>query len=210
LLRLEKAGDEVMSILSGSQRSKLRNYFGRWTLNAFLFSGGGNDIIGPDLLPVLRPYAAGAQAQDLISFSRFERRLRQIQDCYRELLDLLADSSQKCKVFVNSYDYVVPSNKPVKLLGIVDVAGPWMLPYFEARKIPAALRSEVVKLLIDGFCAAIDQVAAEPRGVGRLVRVETRGTVQGDWKDEIHPGRKGAKRVAKAFEDALRAAGVIQ
>jgi len=208
LLRLEKAGDEVMTILSGAQRSKLRGYFKRWPLDALLFSGGGNDIIGPDLLPLLREFTPGAAAQDLVQFARFERRIRQIQDCYRELLDLLGDAGQTCKVFVNSYDYVVPSDQGAELL-FVKVSGPWVKPYLEARKIPKALWPEVVRLLIDAFATAIDQVAAEPRGVGRLIRVETRNVVQGDWKDEIHPDRKGAKRVAKAYETALRAAGVI-
>jgi len=209
LLRLERAGDEVMTILSGAQRSKLRDYFSRWKIDALLFSGGGNDIIGPDLLPLLRPYRQGMEAHDLVAFSRFERRLRQIQDCYRELLDLLSDAPQDTKVFVNSYDYVVPSDRPVKLAGIVTVAGPWMLPYFEKRAIPSELRPNVVKLLIDAFCSAIDQVAAESRGVGRLVRVETRGSVQNDWQDEIHPARKGARRVAQVFQAALRAEGLV-
>lgn len=209
LLRLEKAGDEVMTILSGAQRAKLRDYFGRWSLDALLFSGGGNDIIGPDLLPLLRPWQQGMEARDVIAFSRFERRLRQIQDCYRELLDMLIDAGQTAKVLVNSYDYLVPSNRPVKLFGIINVAGPWMLPHFAARDIPAALHGAVVHLLIDGFLAALDQVAAEPRGAGRLIRVDTLGAVQGGWKDEIHPAREGAIRVAKRFESALRTEGVI-
>ena len=209
LLRLEKAGDEVMTILSGFQRSKLRDYFGRWPLSALLFSAGGNDIIGPDLLPLLRPYQNGMGAHDVIAASRFERRVRQIQDCYRELLDMLNDAGQSAKVFVNSYDYAIPSDRPVKLAGIIKVAGPWMLPYLKERGVPEALRQEVIKLLIDGFCAAVDQVAAEPRGMGRLLRVETRGVVKKDYKDEIHPNRKGAIRVAKTFESALHAAGVI-
>ncbi|HKI85741.1 MAG TPA: hypothetical protein VKA53_03250, partial [Thermoanaerobaculia bacterium] len=191
LLRLEHAGDEVMTILSGAQRSQLRGYFKRWELDALLFSGGGNDIIGPDLWPLLRPYQSGMAAQDLVAFSRFERRLRQIQDCYRELLDMLSDAGQGAKVLVNSYDYAEPSDRPVKLFGIIKVTGPWMLPYFRERGIPEQLRADVIHLLIDGFCAALDQVAAEPRGVGRLFRVETRGVVGTDFKDEIHPNRSG-------------------
>ena len=148
------------------------------------------------------------RSADLIRFSRFERRLRQIQDCYRELLDMLSDAGQETRVFANSYDYAIPSDKPVKLLGI-PVAGPWMLPYFEQRGIPTALQADIVRLLIDGFCAAVDAVAAEPRGAGRLIRVETRGEVRSDWKDEIHPDRKGAIRVAKAFERALQAASIL-
>lgn len=209
LLRLEKAGDEVMSILSGAQRSRLRGYFERWKLDALLFSGGGNDIIGPDLPPLLRGFTPGATAADLVQFSRFERRLRQIQDCYRELLDLLTDAGQTCKVFVNSYDYVVPSDRGAELLGLIKVSGPWVKPALEARGIPRALQGDVVRLLIDAFASAIDQVAAEPRGAGRLVRVETRDLVKGEWQDEIHPNRKGARRVAGAFESALKGARVL-
>jgi len=208
LLRLERAGDEVMTILSGAQRSRLRGYLKRWRLDALLFSGGGNDIIGPDLLPLLRDFTPGAVGQDLVQFSRFERRIRQIQDCYRELLDLLSDAGQTCKIFVNSYDYVVPSDRGAELL-FVKVSGPWVKPYLVERNIPPALWPDVIRLLIDAFATAIDQVAAEPRGVGRLVRVETRNLVQRDWRDEIHPNRTGAKRVARAFEAELKRAQVL-
>jgi len=209
LLRLEKAGDEILSILSGAQRAKLRDYFERWPLTALLFSGGGNDIIGPDLWPLLRDFTPGAQAQDLVQFARFERRLRQIQDAYRELLDLLSDAGQTCRVFVNSYDYIVPSDEGAELLGFIKVAGPWVKPALARRRIPQALHGDVIRLLIDAFASAVDQVAAEPRGAGRLVRVETRNLVKKEWKDEIHPNPKGAQRVAKAFEAALKGAGVI-
>jgi lysophospholipase L1-like esterase len=209
LLRLEQSGDEILTILSGAQRARLRALFERSRFDAVLFSGGGNDLVGTDLLPLLLPYVEGMTAPDLVAYSRFERRIRQIQDCYRELLDLLGDAGQGAKVFVNSYDYAIPSKRPVKLLGLVEVAGPWLLPALAARGIPMALHGEVVKLLVDGFCAAVDQVAAEPRGAGRLIRVETRGVVGKDYADEIHPNRAGAKRVAKAFEGALRREGVL-
>jgi len=210
LLRLEKNGDEILSILSGGQRAFLRRrVLSRCQIDAILFSGGGNDIIGPDLLPLLRQYTAGMGARDVVAFSRFERRLRQIQDCYRELLDMLGDADQQARVYVNSYDYTVPSDKPVKLIGI-RITGPWMLPYLRERGIPNALHEPVAELLIDGFAAAIDAVAAEPRGVERLIRVETRGAVNGQWKDEIHPNRRGAISVASKFETALRDGGLVQ
>jgi lysophospholipase L1-like esterase len=209
LLRLEKAGDEVMTILSGAQRARLRGYFKRWDLDALLFSGGGNDIIGPDLEPLLRDFAPGCTAADLVQRSRFERRLRQVQDCYRELLDLLDDAGSRARIFVNSYDYIVPSTEGAELFGFFKVSGPWLLPALEARRIPAALRGDVIRLLIDAFASAVDAVAAEPRGLGRLIRVETRNVVGTDWDDEIHPSPKGARRVAKEFEKALRAQGVI-
>ncbi|MEM6796524.1 MAG: hypothetical protein AAF725_21305 [Acidobacteriota bacterium] len=209
LLRREKNGDEIVSMLSGGQRSLLRQDLERWPLDAVLFSGGGNDIIGPDLLSLLRPFEPGMSARDLIAFSRFGRRLRQIQDCYRELLDLVSDAGIEAKVFVNSYDYVVPSDRPVRLLG-AGVAGPWMLPFFERRRIPEQLYRPIARLLIDSFAAAVDAVASESRGFERLVRVETRGLLTADdWSDEIHPNRAGAFKVAEAFEKSLRENGVL-
>lgn len=204
LLRLERAGDEIMTILSGSQRAELRKLFARWPFDALLFSAGGNDIIGPDLLPLLREAPAGRAVSDFVAFGRFERRRRQIQDCYRELLDMLADAGQTTKVFVNSYDYVPPTGK--KALGI---HGPWVLPYLTARHIPKKFHVPIVTLLIDSFATAIDDVAAEPRGHRRLFRVETRGAVQGAWMDEIHPGPEGARRVARLFEAALKTEGIL-
>jgi len=210
LLRLEKAGDEILTILSGAQRSKLRGYFERWKLDALLFSGGGNDIVGADFLPLLRDYTPGAQAHDLIALSRFERRLRQIQDCYRELLDLLTDAGQSAKVFVNSYDYALPSNRGAVYVGPLKVSGPWLEPALDRRGIPKPLWIDVVQLLIDAFASALDQVAAEPRAAGRLVRVETRGAVGARFRDELHPDREGARRVAERFARALGREGVLR
>lgn len=208
LLRLERNGDEILTILSGSQRVRLREVFSAQPVDALLLSAGGNDLIGPDLFALLRPWKAGMAPQDAVAYSRFERRLRQISDCWRELLDLLADAGQSTRVFVNSYDYAIPSDRPVRLLwGALTVAGPWMKPAFEARRIPQRQRAGIVKLLIDGFCAALDAVAAESRGVGRLIRVETRGAVGTYWRDEIHPNARGATRVARRFEAALANAG---
>ena len=49
----------------------------------------------------------------------------------------------------------------------------------------------------------------EPRGLGRLIRVETRGLLSDEWKDEIHPNRKGAILVAAEFEKALKKEGIL-
>jgi lysophospholipase L1-like esterase len=209
LLRLERAGDEILTILSGGQKAKLRGIFRRCELDALLFSAGGNDLVGPDLLPLLRPWVDGMSAADLVDERRFGRRLRQIGDGYRELLDLLGDAGQTAPVLIHSYDYVKPSRKGAKLLGVVRVSGPWLLPAFAERGVPAEMRREVVRVLIDGFCATVDQVAAETVGTSPLVRVETRGVVGESFEDEIHPDRAGARRVAKAFERELRTRGVI-
>lgn len=208
LLRLEKSGDEVLSVMSGGSRAYLRELLDRYAVDALLFSAGGNDLIGADLLPVLKPFVAGAPAEACFVDQRLDRRLRQIEDSYRELLDLVKDDGADLKVYVNSYDYPVPSEKSAKLLGS-KVAGPWLRPAFKERGYPAnhALERDIPHLLIDRFCALLDCVSADYPA--RLVRVETRGAVGKEWSDEIHPNRKGAKAVAERFADALRVKGVL-
>jgi lysophospholipase L1-like esterase len=208
-LRLEKNGDEILTILSGGQKQLLREVFKRSPIDALLFSGGGNDIIGADLLPLLKPYVQGAGPADLIDHRRFDRRIRQIRDCYLELIDLVQDSGQHTRLFVNSYDYVVPSNKPVRLLGLVKVAGPWMIGHFKERNIPVALRAPIIRILIDRFVAMIDSLPGEQGVQLPVIRVNTLNIVGNDWKDEIHPSRKGARRVAEAFRSAMVAERLI-
>lgn len=211
LYRLEQGGAEIMTILSGSQRSVLRKVFERYqNLDALLFSGGGNDVIGPDLLPLLNKYSAGMTAEQCVNTARFERRLRQIMDCYRELFDMLTDARNKAKVFVNSYDYMRASGEGVTIFGLFKVAGPWIAPYMHERGIESPqLRAAIVRYMVDQFVEQIDQFAAEPGIAGRLIRVETRNAVGSSWRDEIHPSRKGAMKVANAFAAALQTAGVL-
>ena len=54
LLRLESNGDELLEIFGSKQKTKLRRYLERYPVEALLFSGGGNDIVGADLLPPKR------------------------------------------------------------------------------------------------------------------------------------------------------------
>jgi hypothetical protein len=177
-------------------------------VHALLWSGGGNDLIGADLLPLLKPYVPNAAPSHCLHMPRLERRLRRLEDSYRELLDLVMDDGGEVRVYVHSYDYPLPSEKPVKLLG-AKIPGPWLSNAFRERGYPPghSLERDVPKFLIDRYCQVIDRLAAEHRG--RLVRVETRGAVGADWADEIHPNARAARRVAALFQKALEKTKVI-
>jgi hypothetical protein len=198
LLRLERSGDEIMSILAGSQRASLREKLRRHPVETLLFSAGGNDLVGPDLLPLLRPFTAGMSAEECLVEARLERRVRQIRDCYLELVDLCADARPGITIFTHGYDYPLPADRPVWFLG--RLAGPWLYPHLLARGIAdPALQLGVVRLLIDRFNAVLAGIAAEHP---RFVHVDLRGTVGTDpdaWVNEIHPSREGFRRAAKVF-----------
>lgn len=200
LLRLEGSGDEIVAMLSGGQRADLRELLDRYEVGALLFSGGGNDIVGPDLLPLLVPYVNGMTAADCLVRPRLDRRLRQIRDCYSELLDLVADSGKPTVVISHGYDYPRPSRVGVKLLGGAIKLGPWLLPYLGERGIrDKALQAGIVRILIDEFNAVLQSLSGPS-----FVPLDARGLVGDDWVNEIHANRAGARKVASLFAGALR------
>jgi lysophospholipase L1-like esterase len=203
LLRLERTQDEILGIMTGGERAFLNELLHRYEVDAVLFSAGGNDLLGPDLGALLQPWRAGMAAADGLVERRLTRRLRQIEDCYRELIDMVLDDGADLRVLVNSYDQPVPSCEEVRLLGGRS-PGPWLRPAFAAKGYPAGspLEREIPRLLLDRFCALLDRLSNEVPT--RFHRVETRGAVGAEWADEIHPNARGAKAVAERFEKVLQ------
>ncbi len=203
LLRLERTADEILSVMSGGERAFLNDLLHRYEIDALLFSAGGNDLIGADLGALLERHVPGMAAADCLVERRCSRRLRQVEDCYRELVDMVLDDGADLKVLVNSYDAPLPSNEEAKLLGGRS-PGPWLSPAFAAKGYPAGspLEREVPRLLLERFCGMLDRLSDEVPT--RFHRVETRGAVGGEWADEIHPNARGAKAVAQRFEQVLQ------
>ena len=199
LLRLEGTGDEILAMLSGGQRADLREYLEKYDVQALLFSGGGNDLVGPDLLPLLAPFVDGMTAAECLRPERLERRLRQVRDCFLELVDLAADAGKGTVIYAHGYDYPRPSPVGVKLLGVFPL-GPWLLPYLRQRGIvDPAVQEGVVRILIDRFNDLLSGLA------GPTFRpLDVRGRVGDDWVNEIHANRAGTRRVAAVFAGALR------
>ncbi len=202
LLRLESTRDEILAVMTGGERAFLNELLHRYEVDALLFSAGGNDLLGPDLGALLQPCRAGMAAADALVEKRLTRRLQQIEDCYRELIDMVLDDGADLRVLVNSYDLPVPSCEEARLLGGRS-PGPWLRPAFAAKGYPAGspLEREIPRLLLDRFCALLDRLANEVPT--RFHRVETRGAVATEWADEIHPNARGAKAVAERFEKVL-------
>ncbi len=208
LLRLESTRDEILAVMTGGERAFLNELLHRYEVDALLFSAGGNDLLGPDLGALLQPCRAGMAAADALVEKRLTRRLQQIEDCYRELIDMVLDDGADLRVLVNSYDPPVPSCEEARLLGGRS-PGPWLRPAFAAKGYPAGspLEREIPRLLLDRFCALLDRLSNEVPT--RFHRVETRGAVGTEWADEIHPNARGAKAVAERFEKVLERCALV-
>jgi len=200
LLRLEKNGDELLTIFGGKQKTKLRRYLTRYPVEALLFSGGGNDIVGTDLLSLLNTKQPGMSWEDCIDKTRALRRIEQLKLAYLDLIDIRDDCRPTCIIYVHGYDYAVPNGKPAKVLGIK--AGPWMKPHFDAKGITDLKDSRrIVRWLINRFNEMLADLA---QSNPKFVHVKTRNTLnESEWNDELHPSRDGFEQIAEKFRSKL-------
>ncbi len=202
LLRLEKSGDEFLTIMSGKQRKRLQRYLGRYPVQALLVSGGGNDVVGADLLPLLRQKTGSMGWEACIRKERVNLRIGRLEDAYKELLDLRDDHRPECVVYVHGYDFALPTGKAAKAFPGVTV-GPWIQPQMLERGIEDFEdQRKIVRFLVSRFNDVLKDLA-EKRD--RLVYVKTPGTLADiEWNDELHPSRKGFEKVAKVFRKELK------
>lgn len=203
ILDLSKSGDEAREMLSGHQFKDLQDTLDKKgvTFDAILFSGGGNDLVGPNLLPLINSYADGMTAKDCIKEHRLGTRLDQIASAYQELTWLRDDHEKDAWIFTHGYDLAKPSGRGARL--IVEVAGGWVKERLDSKGIPETLHSDIVKLLLEQFDKKIKTVMATSP---KCVHVATQGTLTKDehWGDELHPSENGFKLLAEKFANALR------
>lgn len=123
LLRLEASGDEALRIIGGKQKMQLAKYLKRYPVNALLFSGGGNDIVGADLLPLLDQRQSGMTWRDCINDTTTTARFDRLRSAYLDLVHLRDENRADCRIYVHGYDWATPSGKGAKLWGIKSVHG---------------------------------------------------------------------------------------
>ena len=202
LLRLERNGDELLQILSGKQKHKLRKTLARYPIDALLFSGGGNDLLGPDLASLLKSKSGNLRGAELIRKGRLNRRMRQLRDAFLDLIAMRDDHCPACHIFVHGYDYPSASGKPTRKFGLV-LSGPWILPAFQQHQIlDPQDQTDVLESLIDRFNRTLASLAITARG---FVHIDVRNTLTArQWKDEVHPTSGGFATVANHFRIALK------
>ncbi|MGG7567694.1 C1 family peptidase [Rhodovulum sp. DZ06] len=163
--------------------------------DAFLLSGGGNDLLGDGRLAgVLRPWSGADDMAALFDEPAYQALMARVRAGYEAILDGLEAARPGMPVFGHAYD--VPP---------IDPDGPWIGRPLASLGIPHALGGKIVGRILGDFAAFLARMAQERPD---FEFVDLRGTVGGSrnsWHDEIHPKDAGFGRIAAAFSAAVAA-----
>ena len=200
---LARNGDTAQEIMFGQQYENLRRIFNnpRLPLHGFLFSAGGNDVVGENLPNFLNTFQPGMKWQDCINHAYLDFRFADLKHAYQRLADLRDAYRPQTYIFTHAYDYAVPSGKRVRIL--LCTVGGWLQDQFRTKGImDAETQKQIVTYLLERFARLMEDFEAQN---DRVVYIRTQGTLQdSDWGDELHPTTAGFNKIAAKFQNALR------
>lgn len=185
-------------------------------VRAFLFSGGGNDIVGTDargnsiVAQVVRRFEPGRPAEWYLEPAALAQKLAFIESCYRTVLANVAAEFPALPVICHAYDYSIPgaSDDPRNPVW----AGPDQWIGGPMRSLGIAdpqLQRDIVRLMIDRLNERLKTLCGGNNAGGAFPnawQVDARGAVGTLWADELHPTDAGYGLVAARFAAVLRQA----
>ncbi|MEO1053702.1 MAG: hypothetical protein AAFX87_23905 [Bacteroidota bacterium] len=188
--------------------------------DAFLISGGGNDLLGNSRLAVMLklPEQPSINPSDYVR-ERFYSYVLTLKLMYRMIFQNIRNRNQydKMVIITQGYDYPIPRRprfvlkRPfnyflTKLIG----SGQWLAEPMDIVGIPNKLkeqqdnelRMDIIRYMIDSFNEMFIEVTEHFENV---FHVDCRGLAkdENDWFDEIHLRSKNFRKVSKVYSDII-------
>lgn len=204
ILKLAHYGDATTTLLGVTQRNRLIAQLqdpANGPVDAILFSGGGNDVVGDQFRFWLNDAsAARSDPARGINVQRLGYIFGVVESAYLDLIRIRDEFAPHAPIFVHAYDFALPTG-----ISACRLAGPWLRPSLVDRGWPDfAPGSLIVKTILVRFHAMLQRLASDP--VHDMVLVETQGTLApGDWANELHPTGAGFEKIGARFRSALAA-----
>jgi len=205
ILNLAAPGDEVREMLSLKQRKLLirelkKGPTEKQKFDFFLFSGGGNDLLGSDRFHKwLHPYRKWMKPKDILNWKTLEKAFDLLEFGYKEIINIRDVYSPKTRLLLHSYDFAIPNGR-----GVCG-KGPWLKPGLDMRAVPVKMHKKVVKLFLQNFDSLLDRIAEQNK---RVNIVQTQGTLNDDdWANEIHPKNRGFRKISNLFMSDIEGLG---
>jgi hypothetical protein len=166
--------------------------------DVLLFSGGGDDIVGDQMVLFLTRGAYDAQHPGAVLNGRFDEVLDLVMGAYRDLIALRDTLSPNTLIVGHVYDYAWATNKGACWVG------PWLQPSLNYAEVPKGDdQHRVMIAMLDRFEVELQKIKA---ATSNFIIVPTHGTLQTkeEWANELHPKDPGFKEIAEKFKTALQ------
>jgi hypothetical protein len=196
ILNLASSGDEAMGMMTWKQKKKIHKLLldedNEYSFKVLLFSGGGNDIVGPEMWHLFNDYQAGMTVEQCFNDDMLDIKLTQIECVYRELINIRDNLKPGLPIVTHCYDRAKPSGKAA-YLGPIKVSGPWMKPSLKKRKIPTNLHQDIVDHLLGKLRKKL--LGLQDKYTDFYVVDSFCVISANQWGDELHPKSSGFKRI---------------
>ena len=199
ILKLAHWGDTTMGELGIKRIKKIQDAIESFAGNfdGILFSGGGNDIAGDQFQLWLNEASVVNHDDSLALNTRFDVILSLVQAAYQDLIELRNKYLFGKPIFINCYDFPIPTN-----IGVCG-QGPWLYPSLLYKGwVDMGQGAIIIKNALIKFSNMLKSLADNP--ANNIVIVSTQGTLQSnEWANELHPTPEGFGKIAGKFKEAL-------
>jgi lysophospholipase L1-like esterase len=210
-----KAGDTLENMVYGTEIKRRGNKV--WnegaislqkTLNSIrkhkpkivLFSAGGNDIVGSEILGYLNHNVSNPD--DLLNKDIFQARLKEMKTAIEFFIKSVRTTHVDCNILMDGYDYAKVNGKGYNFI-FRNIRGPWLLPSFGMKGITQKEDHEaIIKYLVDEFNEMLIDLAAQYE---RFHHIDLRGKFPNDsqWDNEIHLKNSGYREIANIYHQKI-------
>jgi len=204
ILKLAHYSDATTTLLGVNKRNRLIAQLqdkANGHIDALLFSGGGNDVVGDQFRFWLHDASAvGNDPARGVDNRRLADIFGVVESAYLDLIRIRDRFAPHAPIFVHAYDFAIPNG-----ISACHLAGPWLRPSLVDRGWPdLAPGTLIVRTILIQFRAMLQRLASDP--ANDMVLVETQGTLApDDWANELHPTGAGFAKIAARFRAALAA-----
>lgn len=165
-----------------------------------LFSGGGNDIVGSEIISYLNHQ--NSKPNSLINKKIFKEKLDRIEIAIEFFIKAVIKTNPSVQILMDGYDYAKVNGKGYSFI-FKNIKGPWILPSMGAKAITSPKdQTEIIKYFVDEFNKLLKKL---DRKYAQFNHIDLRGKFPNDneWDNEIHLKNNGFKAIANIYHDRI-------
>ncbi len=213
-----KAGDTLENMVFGSEYNKVANSPSgishpgplslQKTLNAIrtylpkivLFSAGGNDVVGSEMITYLNH--KHSQPKSLINKVIFDEKLLQMEVAIEFFIKSVHNTHRAAQILMDGYDYAKINGKGYSFI-FNNIKGPWIQPAMGKKAITDTIdQTKIIRYLVDGFN---EMLKGLDQKYPHFHHIDLRGMFPEakDWDNEIHFKSPAYRKVANMYRQKI-------